>query len=471
MASKLLNFALVVLQIAMTSSSKERTRPIEKMRARLFDPVLDAELSKLTRFKRMIQVSLKISVMVGHDFIQNLGKLQAMALAFKTLLSLAPLLAVVFSLLKAFGVHNRMEPALAEALAPLGEKGQEITIHLIGFVNKMSAGALGSVGLVTLFITVLSLMGSIEEAFNHMWRVKSPRKLARRFSDYLSAILVGPVLVFAAVTITATLQNNAIVQALLSLQGLGIAILALLRLVPYLTLWGAFSFVYMFIPNTRVRLRSALVGGLVAAVLWQTVGWGFAVFVASSTRYYVIYSSFAILLLFLLWLHVGWVIVLLGAQVTYAHQHIYYFLGDRDALAESAAGREKLALLMLLLIGRNFRHGLAPLTVSEIAAQLRVPAGVVKEFMVMFAGLKLVLPLADEDTFVLGRDPGTITVREILDCVRNAGKSGKTQGEGGKEEQLVDDLLSEVDRVRAQSLEGKNLQTLILNFDQPYTQR
>lgn len=455
----------------MTPSTKERHRPIEKMRARLFDQVLEAEFSELTRFKRMIHVWAKIIVMVGHDFIQNLVKLQAMALAFKTLLSLAPLLAVVFSLLKAFGVHNRMEPALAEALAPLGEKGQEITAHLIGFVNKMSAGALGSVGLVALFITVLSLMGSIEEAFNHMWRVKSPRKLARRFSDYLSAILVGPVLVFAAVTITATLQNNAIVQALMSLQALGVAILALLRLVPYLTLWGAFTFVYMFIPNTRVRLRSALVGGLVAAVLWQTVGWGFAVFVASSTRYYVIYSSFAILLLFLLWLHVGWVIVLLGAQVTYAHQHIHYFLGDRDALAQSAAGREKLALLMLLLIGRNFRLGLAPLTVSEIAAQLRVPAGVVKEFMVMFAGLKLVLPLADEDTFVLGRDPGTITIREILDCVRNAGKSGKTQGEGDKEERLVDDLLSEVDRARAQSLEGKNLQALILNLDPPLTQR
>jgi len=455
----------------MTPSTKGRNRPIEKIRARLFDQVLDAELSELTRFKRMVHVSLKISVMVGHDFVQNLGRLQAMALAFKTLLSLAPLLAVVFSLLKAFGVHNRMEPALAEALAPLGEKGQEITTHLIGFVNQMSAGALGSVGLVTLFITVLSLMGSIEEAFNHMWRVKSPRKLARRFSDYLSAILVGPVLVFAAVTITATLQNNAIVQALMSLHALGVAILALLRLVPYLTLWGAFTFVYVFIPNTRVRLRSALVGGLVAAVLWQTVGWGFAVFVASSTRYYVIYSSFAILLLFLLWLHVGWVIVLLGAQVTYAHQHIHYFLGDRDALAQTAAGREKLALLMLLLIGRNFRHGLEPLTVAEIAAQLRVPAGVVKEFMVMFAGLKLVLPLADEDTFVLGRDPGTITIREILDCVRNAGKSGKSQGEGGKEENLIDDLLSEVDRVRAQSLEGKNLQTLILNFDQPHTRR
>jgi len=432
------------------------------MKSKLFDEVLDVELSELTRLKRLLHFALKIVLMVGRDFIQNLVKLQAMALAFKTLLSLAPLLAVVFSLLKAFGVHNRMEPALAEALAPLGEKGAEITVHLIGFVNKMSAGALGSVGLVTLFITVLSLMGTIEEAFNHIWRVKSPRKLARRFSDYLSAILVGPILVFAAVTITATLQNNAIVQSLLSLQALGAVILFLLRLVPYITLWGAFTFVYMFIPNTHVQLRSAVVGGLVAAVLWQTVGWGFAVFVASSTRYYVIYSSFAILLLFLLWLHIGWLIVLLGAQVAYAHQHIHFYLGDRELLAQTPAGREKLALHLMLLIGRNFYHGRDPLNVAEIAAQLRLPAGIVKEFMVMFADLKLVLPLAEEDTYVLARAPETIAVKEILDGVRNSGRSARAQRHGSKEESVIDDILLDVDKAAAKVLEGKNLQALLL---------
>lgn len=436
------------------------------MRAKLFDQLLDAELSELTRFKRLLQSSLKIVVWVARDFIHNLVKLQAMALAFKTLLSLAPLLAVVFSLLKAFGVHNRMEPALVEALAPLGERGQEITAHLIGFVNKMSAGALGSVGLVTLFITVLSLMGTIEEAFNHIWRVKAPRKLARRFSDYLSAILVGPVLIFAAVTITATLQSNAIVQALLSLQALGVVILALLRLVPYLTLWGAFSFVYMFIPNTRVRLRSALLGGLVAAILWQTVGWGFAVFVASSTRYYVVYSSFAILLLFLLWLHVGWVIVLLGAQVTYAHQHIHYFFGDRDALAQSAAGREKLALLMMLRVGQSFRHGQQPLTVADVAAELRVPAGVVKELLTLFTERKLLLPLVDDDSFVLGRDPATIGIKEIIDCVRGAANGG-IQGKRDDQEKLIDEILLETEQAAARSLEGKNLQALVQALELP----
>src|SRR6185312_1373584 len=327
------------------SPAQQRNRSIRQIKTRLFDDFVDSELSELTHYKRWLHSSLRIGVMVVRDFVQNLVKLRAMALAFKTLLSLAPLLAVVFSLLKAFGVHNHMEPALAEALAPLGEKGQEITEHLIGFVDKMSASALGSVGVVTLFITVLSLMSTIEDAFNHIWRVKSPRKLARRFSDYLSAILF------------------------------------LLRLIPYITLWGAFTFVYIFIPNTRVRLRSALVGGLVAALLWQTVGWGFAVFVTSSTRYYVIYSSFAILLLFLLWLHVGWVIVLLGAQVAYSHQYVLFYQREHDLLAQSVAGREKLALQLLVLIGQNFYRGLDPMNVLQLSNRMRLPAGIVKELL------------------------------------------------------------------------------------------
>src|ERR687898_1813288 len=232
------------------STSGRRKRPsIQDIKTKVLDQLFDIEPADLTRFKRAFHLLIKISLMVGRDFIENLVTLQAMALAFKTLLSIAPLLAVIFSILKGFGVHNRIEPVLAEALAPLGEKGQEVTAHLIGFVDKMSAGALGSVGMVTLFITVLSLMGTIEQAFNTIWRVKAPRKLARRFSDYLSVLLVGPVLVFAALTITATLQSNSFVRNLLALELLGTVILTLLRLVPYITLWGAFTFFYLFIPN------------------------------------------------------------------------------------------------------------------------------------------------------------------------------------------------------------------------------
>ena len=445
----------------MSPQAQQRHRSIRQIKTRLFDDFVDSELSELTQYKRWLHSGLRIGVMVVRDFVQNLVKLQAMALAFETLLSLAPLLAVVFSLLKAFGVHNRMEPALAEALAPLGEKGQEITDHLIGFVDKMSASALGSVGLVTLFITVLSLMSTIEDSFNHVWRVKSPRRLARRFSDYLSAIVVGPVLVFAAVTITATLQNNAIVHALASLQAFGAVILFLLRLIPYITLWGAFTFVYIFIPNTRVRLSSALVGGLVAALLWQTVGWGFAVFVTSSTRYYVIYSSFAILLLFLLWLHVGWMIVLLGAQVAYAHQYIHFYQREHDLLAQSTSGREKLALQLLVLIGRNFYQGLDPINVLELSNRMRLPAGVIKELLQMLTQTRVLISLADEESFVLGRDPQSISIKEILDSVRNGGKKANLLSDGNQEESQVNELLLKVDQSVSKALEGQNLRTLI----------
>jgi membrane protein len=308
-------------------------------------------------------------------------------------------------------------------------------------------------------------MGTIEGAFNRIWHVEAPRKLARKFSDYLSVILVGPVLVFAALTITATLQSNTFVQKMISLEPFGTLILTLLTFVPYLTLWGAFTFLYVFIPNTRVKLTSALIGGLVAAVLWQSVGWGFTVFVASSGRYYAIYSSFAILFLFLLWLHVGWVIVLLGAQVAYAHQHIRFYERERDLLTNSPAGREKLALHMMFLIGRNFFHGLDPLSVTTLAKQLYLPEGFVRDFMEIFRQSRLVLPLADEETFVLARDPERISVKEILDCVRNSGMKHPTIQTG--EELAIEELLRKVDDSVAKTLEGKSLQSLIVEQSPP----
>jgi membrane protein len=218
----------------------------------------------------------------------------------------------------------------------------------------------------------------------------------------------------------------------------------------------------MFVPNTRVKLKSALIGSLVAALLWQTVGWGFATFVASSTQYYVIYSSFAVLLLFLLWLHVGWVIILLGAQVTHAHQSIRFYHRDRDNLAHTPAGLERIALEMLLLVGQRFYRGLEPMSLSEIAARLEIPPGVAKELVDKFQSSRLVLPLADEESFVLGRDPETISIKEILDCVRYGREGRKSRPQAGRDESIVDELMLDVEQSMADALEGKSLQSMIL---------
>jgi len=270
-------------------------------------------------------------------------KLQAMALSFKLLISLAPLLAVSFSILKAFGVQNRLMPVLTEFLLPLGPESREIAGRLVDIVNNIKVGALGSIGVGILLATVVALMANIEEAFNEIWGVKRRRTLVRRFTDYLSALLVGPILVFSALAVTGSLQSHSLVQKLVSLEPFGTILVVAARVTPYLAIWAALTFLYLFIPNTRVRFRSALLGGLVAALLWETVGWGFAAFVVSSARTHALYSSFAILFLFFLWIYVGWLIVLSGAEVAFAHQNLKNYAWERTSAAASAAVRVVIA--------------------------------------------------------------------------------------------------------------------------------
>ena len=208
----------------------------------------------LVRLLRLITVSFK-------DFSEGLISLRAMSLVYTTLLSLVPLLAVSFSVLKGFGVHNQIEPVLANFLAPLGPKGQELTTKIIGFVENLNVGVLGSLGLAFLLYTVISLVQKIEGAFNEIWHVRRSRSFSRRISDYLSLILVGPVLVFSGLGLAASITGTALVKKVLEVEAVGTALLMAGKLVPFLVVCAAFSFIYLFIPSTKVHLKSALVGG------------------------------------------------------------------------------------------------------------------------------------------------------------------------------------------------------------------
>ena len=163
----------------------------------------------------------------------------------------------------------------------------------------------------------------------------------------------------------------------------------------------------------------------------------------------------------------GWVIVLLGAQVAYAHQYIRFYEGEREFLTNSLAGREKLALQIMYLIGRNFYQGRDPLSITALANQLYVPEGLVKDFTQTFHHGRLVLPVANEETFVLARDPERISIKEILDCVRNSGV--KKPAVRTDEEVAIEELLQKVDNSVAQTLEGKSLQSLIVEHNRTST--
>ncbi len=375
------------------------------------------ELETLRGWASFYIRTLRLVVVAFSDFRDGALTIRATSLVSTTLLSLVPFLAVTFSVLKAFGIHEQVEPFLAQGLEPLGEKGAELTAKIIEFVNNLKVGALGAVGVAGLFYTTYSLIDKIEEALNHIWRVRQARPLARKFTDYLSVILVGPVLVFTAFATTASAQSHWLVQSILQIEPLGMAVVWATTLMPFIVICVGFGFLYKFVPHTDVKISSALMGGVTAGILWQIAGMMFATFVAGTAKYSAIYSSFAILILFLMWVYVGWLIVLVGAQVAYYHQNPAAYLTRLRWKHNTAAFREHLALTMLVHMTRRYLGQEPPYQEPELAMKLGVPLSAQEEIVEDFIDHGLVYRTIDPRSLMLGKPPEQVTVLEILQLV------------------------------------------------------
>jgi len=413
-------------------------------------------------FKRWSVRMLRVLYAVGRDLAEGQLTLRAMSLVYTTLLSLVPLLALSFSVLKGFGVHNQVRPTLLALLAPLGEKGVEITNEVIGFVDNIRVGVLGALGLGFLIYTVTALLQKIELAFNHVWRVKRQRPFAQRFSQYLSVLMVGPVLVFSALGITATLLSSRVVQALIKIEPFGMLIEFAGRLLPYLLIIAAFSFIYVLIPNTRVRLRSALVGAVVAGVLWQTIGWGFAEFVVVSTKYTAIYAGFAIVIVAMIWLYLSWLSVLIGASFAFYHQYPEQSASPRRDPRLSNRLKEKLALLAMALIGRRFYRNETAWTLESLAGHLGVPMSSLENVLGAIERHGFLNETADEPPCYLpARAFETTTVKELLDAVRAAGEEPGFEVGNLPHEPEVESMIGRIDGAIDESLDGRTLRELV----------
>ncbi|HQU15702.1 MAG: ribonuclease BN [Chromatiales bacterium 21-64-14] len=416
--------------------------------------------------RRRVVYPLRLTWAVFRELAEGQLTLRAMSLVYTTLLSLVPLLALSFSVLKAFGVHNQIEPFLFHVLAPLGERGVEIANRIIEFVDNLKVGVLGAIGLAMLIYTVVSLIQKIEHSFNYIWHVTRLRRMAQRFSDYLSVILIGPVLIFSAIGITASVLNNSIVQQLTAIEPFGTAIFLLGKLIPYFLIIGAFAFIYTFIPNTRVQFRAAMTGAVVAGVLWESAGWAFASFVVSSTRYTAIYSSFAILVMFMIWLYMSWLILLVGATIAFYVQHPEHLAAHRRRPRISARLREHLALLVMVLVGRHYYEGRPAWTEDDLLRRLRIPMEAVDSVLepLVRNGL-LILTADDPPTYLPGRDLETIRSKAVLDVVRTAEESaGADLGAGAplRSEPGVEAILARMDQAVQSALGESTVKQLVV---------
>lgn len=395
---------------------------------------------------------------LARDVLSGQLTLHAMSLVYTTLLSIVPLLALSFSLLKALGVHERMEPFLYQFFQPMGPQGIELAEKILGFVDNIKVGVLGSVGLALLVYTVISLLQKIERSFNMIWRVPDMRSVGQRFSNYLSVIMVGPLLMVSAIGISATIFSSSFVQSLLEIEPFGSLILVASRFTPFFLVVGAFTFVYIFMPNTRVKLRYAFIGGLIAGVSWQAAGMLFASFVAGSAKYAAIYSSFAIGITLLIWIYLNWMILLLGANLSFYLQHPGSVAKRREVRLAPEL-QENVALTLMWMVARPFSEGSPAPQQESLERQMRVPGEVTRGVSdkLIRAGI-LTLAGRQGDQLAPARPLESITVEDVLQVVRHdedrvvdrlPGVLPKSlmQGEPGQTSVSFAELLKSADRV------------------------
>ncbi len=401
----------------------------------------------------------QLVTLVARDFVADRCMLRASALTYASLLSIVPLLALMFSVLKGFGVQNSLEPLILQRIA-VGS--QEIVDNIITYINNTNFGRLGTVGLVVLVMSVLALLSNIEESFNHIWGVRETRSLMRRFADYFSVVIFGPLFVIAAVSMTATLQTQGFLQHLMSLAFVGKLIFLLFKILPYVAMWAAFTFLYVFMPNIKVQIRSALIGGIIGGTLWQIGQWGYVHFQVGVARYNAIYGTLAALPIFMVWIYFSWLIVLLGLEVTYASQNLKTIRQEFRGGNVNFSSRERVALTVLLVLSGAFLRGERPWSRERIGEELELPPRLVRGILddLVRLGFVSVVQGEEEEAYQPGRSPETIEVFAVLRALREDGVDYLQLAER-PEREAVRALVTRLEEVQQQALEGETIRELV----------
>ncbi|MBT8107304.1 MAG: YihY/virulence factor BrkB family protein [Gammaproteobacteria bacterium] len=360
---------------------------------------------------------------VLRDIASGQLNLRAMSLVYTTLLSVVPLIAVSFSALKAFGVHEDIEPHLYGFMEPLGPKGVEITDYIMNLVNNVNSNVLGGIGFIFFIYTAISMVQKVEDSFNYVWYVSKPRSFATRLVEYSTVLIVGAIAVglsvkalveFSKEKLVVEMQENVVFAPVFSLTD---------RLMPYLITIGIFTFLYKFMPNTLVRLRSAIVGGVAGGFLWATTGTVFASFIATSSNRQAIYAGLAVAISALIWLYLNWLILLIGSQIAFYFQNPAYLRIGRREPRLSNEMRERLALNIMYLVGQEFRNPVLGVDLRSIGRSLRIPTITLAPIALGLEANGL-LTTNEKEQLLPGKEMSRITLSDILAVVRTEGETG-----------------------------------------------
>jgi membrane protein len=386
--------------------------------------IWEIPLKNLSPIKAFFIKYLRVILLAARGFMRDHCQKTASMLTYYSLLNVVPVVAVAFAMAKGFGLEKLIEKQILE-MAEKANWQADITTQIISFshnlLNQAKGGLIAGVGIVLLLWTVISIMGKIEESLDEIWEIKKARTLIRKFSDYMAMMVLGPVLMIISSSATVLLasQVKVIVNKIALLGVFSKVIFLLLNLLPYASIWVLFTMLYLIMPNTRIPVRSAILGGVAAGTIAQIIQWIYIKFQIGVASYGAIYGSFAALPLFLGMLQTSWMIVLFGAEIAHANEHYETFGFHPDYSRLSVSSKRVLMLRIFHLLTKKFSLGEKPLSACQIAQALEIPVRLVRQFLHELIDVGLVVETATGAkggvSFQPGRTIENITVKIALD--------------------------------------------------------
>jgi membrane protein len=367
---------------------------------------------------------LRVILLASQGFLKDHCQKTASVLTYYSLLNVVPVVAVAFAIAKGFGLEKLIEKQILQ-MADKANWQADITTQIISFSHKLldqaRGGLIAGVGVALLFWTVISILGKIEESLNDIWEVRKSRTLIRKFSDYIAMMVFAPVLlvISSSATVLVASQLKVIVNKIALLGVFSKVIFLLLNLLPYVSIWILLTMLYLVMPNTKIPIRSAILGGITAGTITQIVQWLYIKFQIGAASYGAIYGSFAALPLFLGMLQMSWMIVLFGAEMAHANEHYETYGFHPDYSQMSVSSKKLLMLRVFHLLTKKFSLGEKPLSAHQIAHTLEIPVRLVRQLLHELSEVGLVVEtskgIKSEVAFQPGRTIENITVKFALD--------------------------------------------------------
>ena len=412
--------------------------------------------STLSKRRSIIVKQLRIIILSARGFSKNKVQIRASALTFYSVLSIVPLAAIAFAIAKGFGIDQNLTQLLTKSLNSQQEVLQWILPIAQNALKATNGGYIAGVGVIILFWSVMSLLTHIENAFNQIWEIRFSRPWYRKFTDYLTIMLIAPVLLILSSSVTVFINQGftQFMEKAPILDVLKPVISFLIKISPYLLIWFILTVLYIVMPNTKVKFRSALVAGIVSGTILQVIQWFYIDLQFGISKLSMLYGSFAAIPLFIVFLQMSWTVVLLGSELAFANQNVSRYEFESTALNISHYQKRLLTILIMRMLVKNFVEGKPPLTSEALTLDLKIPVRLVRDIVQDLNSAGLVSIVITDDSkerhFQPALDVNILTVSYVLSKLDRMGVEQRSAVKT-REMEKVNDILTRFEKCVAKS--------------------